>query len=130
MTEINYLAVLVVTVAAFIVSSTYYAAFGAQLARLSGTGGAETRPPAWKLIVELTRSLAVASVVAGIAVAAGVATWTSAVLLGLAAWVGFPVVLLTGSVIWENVPWKLAALHAGDWLAKLVAVALVVGLWR
>ena len=130
MTEINYLAVLVATVAAFIVSSTYYAVFGTQLARLSATGGAETRPPAWKLIVELTRSLAVASVVAGIAVAAGVATWTSAVLLGLAAWVGFPVVLLTGSVIWENVPWKLAALHAGDWLAKLVAVALVVGLWR
>jgi hypothetical protein len=28
------------------------------------------------------------------------------------------------------VPWRLAAIHAGDWLIKLVAVTLIVGLWR
>jgi hypothetical protein len=39
-------------------------------------------------------------------------------------------VLLTGSVIHENVPWKLAAIHAGDWLVKLVVVTVIVSLWR
>jgi hypothetical protein len=50
--------------------------------------------------------------------------------LGLAVWIAFPVVLLTGSVIHENVPWKLAAIHAGDWLVKLVVVTVIVSLWR
>lgn len=48
------------------------------------------------------------------------------VLLGLAIWLGFPVTLLAGSVLWENVAPKLAALHAGDWLIKLVAVAAII----
>jgi hypothetical protein len=28
--------------------------------------------------------------------------------------------------MWENVPWRLAALHAGDWLVKLLLVAVIV----
>ena len=50
--------------------------------------------------------------------------------LGLTLWIAFPVVLLIGSVTHENVPWKLAAIHAGDWLAKLVILAIVVTVWR
>jgi hypothetical protein len=33
-------------------------------------------------------------------------------------------------VVHENVPWKLAALHAGDWLAKLLIIAVIVSVWR
>ncbi len=55
---------------------------------------------------------------------------SGAVQLGALLWIGFPVVLLVGSVIWENVPWKLAAIHAGDWLVKLLLVTIIVGLWR
>jgi hypothetical protein len=39
-------------------------------------------------------------------------------------------VLLIGSVIWENVPPALAAIHAGDWILKLLAIGLIVTLWR
>jgi len=39
-------------------------------------------------------------------------------------------VLLTGSVIWESAPRQLAAIHAGDWLLKLVVISILVGLWR
>jgi Protein of unknown function (DUF1761) len=53
----------------------------------------------------------------------------SAVLLGLVLWTGFPVVLLTGSMMWEKVPAPTALLHAGDWLLKLVVIAAIVGLW-
>lgn len=60
----------------------------------------------------------------------GVAGLGGAVQLGAVLWIGFPVVLLVGSVIHENVPWKLAAIHAGDWLVKLVVIAVIVGVWR
>ena len=49
--------------------------------------------------------------------------------LALALWIGFPVVLLTGSVIHEKVPPMLAAIHAGDWLLKLLVITTAVALW-
>ena len=45
-------------------------------------------------------------------------------------WVGFPVILLLGSVVHEKVPWRLAVLHAGDWLVKLLLIAVIVGVWK
>ena len=46
----------------------------------------------------------------------------------LAAQVGFPLVLLTGSVIWEKVHPGTAAMHAGDWLLKLLLIAVTLSL--
>lgn len=130
MSDINYLAVAVAAVAAFILSALWYAAFGRQLAELDDAYAEPGGMPAWKVVVELVRSLVVATVLAWLAVGIDVTDWAGAVGLGLAAWIGFPVVLLTGSVIHENVPWKLAAIHAGDWLVKLIVVAVIVSLWR
>jgi hypothetical protein len=38
--------------------------------------------------------------------------------------------LLAGSVVHENVPSTLAAIHAGDWLAKLLIIPVIVSVWR
>ncbi len=129
--EINYMAVVVATIAAFVVSSVWYIVFGKERERLTGTApSAAERPPAWKMLVEFVRSLIVAYVLAVLAGLVGVVGLSGAVQLGALLWIGFPVVLLVGSVIWENVPWKLAAIHAGDWLVKLLLVTIIVGLWR
>lgn len=130
MSDINYLAVAVAAVGAFILSAAWYAVFGKQLAGLDDAYAEPGSMPAWKVVVELVRSLVVALVLAGLAISIDITDLAGAVGLGLAAWIGFPVVLLTGSVIHENVPWKLAAIHAGDWLVKLVVVAVIVSLWR
>ena len=53
-----------------------------------------------------------------------------AVRLGLFLWIGFPVILLTGSVLWENIPWKVAAIHAGDWLVKMLVIPIIVSVWH
>lgn len=129
--EINYMAVVVAAIAAFVVSSVWYIVFGKERERLTGTAPSATeRPPAWKMLVEFVRSLVVAYVLAVLAGLVGVVGLSGAVQLGALLWIGFPVVLLVGSVIWENVPWKLAAIHAGDWLVKLLLVTIIVGLWR
>ena len=60
----------------------------------------------------------------------GADTWLEGAGLGLLAWVGFPLVILTGSVLHERYPWPLAAIHLGDWLLKLLLVAAVVSAWR
>jgi hypothetical protein len=56
--------------------------------------------------------------------------WASGVWLGLVLWIGFPLVLLSGSVFHENVPSRLAALHAGDWLVKLLIIAVIFRMWH
>jgi len=91
---------------------------------------AGARPPAWKLLVEVARNLVVASVLGGLASLLGIVQWQDAGWLALAFWIGFPVVLLIGSVIWENVGWKPAAIHAGDWLLKLLVIAVIISVWR
>ena len=74
--------------------------------------------------------MVVAAVVAGLARQGKIDPWTGGLLLGLALWMGFPFVLWTGAISWENTPRMLAAIHAGDWLVKLLVIAVIVSVWR
>lgn len=125
MTDLNLLAVAAATVLAFVASSVYYSVFGAALPQADSG-----RPPAWKILVELLRSLVIATTLAVAVAGLDIAGVGGALLLGVVVWVAFPVTILAGSIIWDGVPWRLAALHAGDWLVKAVLIALLVGLWR
>lgn len=114
MNDLNYLAIGAAALAAFVVSSVWYGVFGKQLSKLSPAyvadyGSDMQRPPPWKMLVEVVRSLVVASVLARLAAELDIAHWAGGVALGFTLWVGFPVVLWTGAVMWEKVPWKLAA---------------------
>jgi amino acid permease len=129
MTELNVLAVLVATVACFAIGAVYYGILGDRLAEVRGSAAPESRPLPMTLAVEVLRCLVLAAVVAGLAGAARVETWTGGLLLGLVLWVGFPLVLWVGAIVHENTPWRLAAIHGGDWLLKLLAVGVVVSIW-
>jgi hypothetical protein len=129
--EMNYLAIVVAVVLAFVASTVWYIVFGAEREKLLGReGGVVERPPVWMVLVELVRSLVVASVISVLFGFVGVVGIIGAIGLGLLMWVGFPVVLLVGSVVWDGVAGKLAAIHAGDWLVKLILISIIVGLWR
>jgi hypothetical protein len=131
---INFLAVVAATVAAFLFSSVWYVVFGKKRMELLGNDPGATadtrRVSAWKILGELVRSFVVASVLARLVVLSGVVDWMGAVALGVLVWVGFPAMILVGSVTWDRRPWKLAAIHAGDWLFKLVLMAVILGVWR
>jgi hypothetical protein len=132
MLGVNFLAVVVGAVAVFVASSVWYVVFGPTRMRLRGIepgAAADVRPPPWKVLAEVLRSVVVAYVLARFIGALEV-TWMGAVGLGLLAWIGFPVMILLGSVQWEDVPWKLAAIHAGDWLVKLLILSVILGVWR
>ena len=130
MPEVDLLAILVAAVAAFALGGAYYAVFGEQLASVSDAAVAGEQPPPWTLAVEFLRGLILAAVVAGLASQGEVDGVAGGLLLGVALWTGFPLVLWTGALIHEKTPPKLAALHAGDWLLKLLAVAVIVSVWQ
>lgn len=132
MDTLNFAAIAVAAIAVFVVSSAWYTVFGKQLAELSPAyaDASDARPPPWKVAIELVRSIVVASVVAGLAEPLEATEWTDGLKLGLSLWLGFPVVLWIGAVVWERIPPKLAAIHAGDWLLKLLMIAVIVSVWR
>lgn len=132
MDGVNLVAVVVAAVAVWVVSTVYYIGFTKQMAELhpAYAGGAAARPAPWQIGVELTRNLVLASVVAWLAQGLEATDWTGGMALGLILWLGFPIVLWTGAVVWEKASAKLAAIHAGDWLLKLLVIAVLVTVWR
>ena len=131
MRDINYLAVVVAAVMAFVLSTAWYIGFAKQRADLSPAAVADMKKPQpLKMLIEVVRNIVLAYVLAYLVTRLGVADWPSAIRFGLLAWIGFPVLLLTGSVMWENVPWKLACIHAGDWLVKILLMVSILSRWR
>ena len=128
MPDIDVLAVAVATVAAFVASAVYYGVLGERLAQASPAAAqAGGEMPPWKVAAELGRCLVLCAVFAGLAAEAGASSAGGGILLGLALWVGFPLVLWTGAMLHERTPLALAAIHGGDWLLKLVLIGAVVG---
>jgi hypothetical protein len=78
----------------------------------------------------LVTSLVLALVLAYFLGLIGNVDWVGAVRVGVLLWIGLAAMQWVGSIMWENVPVKMAAIHAGDWLVKLVLIAVIVGVWR
>jgi hypothetical protein len=129
MLGINYWAVAVAAMAAFVVSSVWYIAFGRQLVKLGSAAG-DMNSPAWKKVFVLGEHLVIAFVLALLLAHLDVVDWTHALLLGAGLWIAFPALVVASSIVWENVPRRLGAIHAGDWLAKILVMALILGVWR
>jgi uncharacterized protein DUF1761 len=136
MVHVNYLAVLVAAIAVFVLGWLWYSPllFFKPWMRLRGldpdAAMAGAKIPGGRLLIEFVRCIVLAYVIARLVALLGVSSWLGAVHFGLSVWIGFPVVLLTGSVIWDNVPWKVAAIHAGDWLVKLLVLPIILSVWR
>ena len=136
MVHVNLMAVLVAAIAVFVLGWLWYSPllFYKPMLRARGKDPAVEmaagKIPAGKLVIEFVRGFFLAYIIAHFATALGITTWMMAVHFGLLLWIGFPVIILIGSVMWENIPVKVAAIHAGDWLVKMLVISLVVSLWR
>jgi heme/copper-type cytochrome/quinol oxidase subunit 2 len=131
MRRMNYLAILAAAVAAFVLSSVWYTIFGnawMELRDIDPATAANMGTPAWTMLFVIVQSLIVAFMLAYFVVHLGIVDWKGAVRLGALVWV-FPAMILLGSVVHENVPLMLAAIHAGDWLVKLVLMTVILGVW-
>src|SRR2546422_9534001 len=135
MLRMNYLAIVVAAVAAFVVGAVWYSPllFGKAYMEVRGmdpAAMADMRPRAGELLGELAKNLVVAFVLAHFVVRLGVGDLKGAVQLGLWVWVGFQAMLLMGAVLHEKMPWMLYAIHAGDALVKTLLMTAILGVWR
>ena len=132
--KVSYLAMLAALVAAIVVSSLWYSplVFGKQWMELSGrnaAGATQTTMHAWKILIDLVREFIVIYVLARLISGLGIFDWQGALQLGFWVWLGFPVQMLVGASLWDNKPWALDAIHAGDWLLKMLLISLLLAKW-
>lgn len=123
------LVVLAAAAAGFAASGVYYTILHSTLAAARPDATAASAPRPWTYGVEFVRTLVIAGVAAGVASVADVDSWVGGLALSLALWVGFPLMLWVGAVLHEGTGLRLAAIHAGDWLIKLVLIGAIVGAW-
>jgi hypothetical protein len=135
--EVNYLAVLVATVASFVVGWAWYSPllFVKPWMRLRGmdpeaamAGG--MKMPYGIMAAEFVSTLVVAYFIAEFAAWLGAVGVEGGLLLGFWIWLGFYATTLLGGVLWEKVPLKLYAINAGRWLVSLLVMAAIIGAWR
>ncbi|MGH7701912.1 MAG: DUF1761 domain-containing protein [Gemmatimonadales bacterium] len=130
MPRTNYRAIVVAALAAFVASSVWYIAFGNLLAQMSPAFAGHLKEGAsWRQPAVILQGLVLALVLARLVRAAGVTDWPGAARLAVWLWVGLVAVQWVGALMWEDTPWKIAAIHAGDWLVKLLIIAIIVGAW-
>lgn len=134
MIQVNYLVIVVATVLAFLFSAGYYILLNDRVMALRGVkpdkqGKYKKSISVEKLIIEFVRTFILGLVIAYAVAILNLLYFNQAVLLAVWLWIGFPVVLLVGSVIHENFSPRLAIVHAGDWLVKLIIFTSVLTLW-
>jgi hypothetical protein len=132
MLKINYWAVLVAALAAFVMSSLYYSPFllGNVWRAVDPVATAGTTPSLGKVLGEIVRTLVITYVLARLIALLGGSDWKGAVRLAFWLWFGLSAMMWVGAIMWENTPWQIAAIHSGDWLLKTLLIAVILGVWR
>jgi len=123
-------AVIVVGLTAFACSLVWYSPllFGGIWLEHRGSSVAST--PAWTMLVAPLRELVVAFVLAQLIVRLAITRKANAALLGAGLWLAFHAVAMAGAVLWDDMPWQLGAVHAGDWLMKMLLMAVLLTAWH
>jgi hypothetical protein len=86
--------------------------------------------PRWTFVFAPLREIVTAFLLAHLIVGLRIMNWKGALGLGFELWFAFYFVQLAGAVLWDNKPWQLGMVHAGDWLMKMVLMAVVLSVWH
>jgi hypothetical protein len=128
--RVNHAAIVVAGLTAFAFSLVWYSPFLFGSVWIDAKGADATAMPLWKIFVAPLRELITAWLLAWLIGRLGIDGWKGAVRLALVLWAAFYVVQLAGAVIWDGMPPALGAVHAGDWLGKMLIMALILNAWR
>lgn len=128
MSEINFFALGVSVVTAFFASFIWYTMLAKVRARLSPS--TSQKPDLSLILGELVKNTILAFVLGYLVSRLGIRIFAEVFHLSLLLWIAFPVLILASSVMYEKVPLKLAAIHAGDWTIKILLMCTILALWR
>lgn len=126
---ISYVAVLVTGITAFFLSMLWYSPllFGQIWEQYRNEPNPDM--PKWTMTLAPLREVLAAFVLAHLIVLIGLSSWKATSRLMLLLWAAFHAVAMAGAVLWDNMQWQLGAVHAGDWLMKMLYMGIVLTIW-
>lgn len=126
MTRTQAIGIALGVVCAFVASSLWYSPllFGRRFLELSGVITA-AKPTGIMITGEILRNLLLGLVIVWLLAQRQPIKLKSVLVFAMILWLGFPVTLLSGSVMWQNVPLELALVHSGDWLIKILLMTVI-----
>jgi uncharacterized membrane protein len=140
---INYLAVLAAAISNMAIGFLWFGPlFGNAWTSAMGwtesemaAGREKMKKDGWKTYaLQALGALVMAYVVAHYFVFASTYTQTFGIVGGLMvgfwSWLGFVAPISLGVVLWDGKPWKLFFVQAGYYLAALLAMGVIIALWR
>ncbi|MFA6553983.1 MAG: DUF1761 domain-containing protein [Candidatus Paceibacterota bacterium] len=134
MNPINYLPILVASLASFAISSLWYSPilFGKEWVALSGTDMKTINPKTvWKsYIAQFFITLITFSVLAFLISMASVRSSTDGAFLGLLVWLGFVIPSLLSGLLWKRESFTLVLIDAINNLVVLTIGGAIIGAWR
>ena len=127
--RMNYVAVVATGMAAFILSIFWYSPilFGGIWQKYRHDPNPAI--PEWTMGFAPLREIIASFVVAYCIVRLKLDDWRQAAKLMLLLWVAFHAVGMAGAVLWDNMKWELGAVHAGDWLMKMLFMGITLTIW-
>ncbi len=129
---VNYLAVVVATIAAVLIGIVYYgiAGFGERLARLNGMTPRTGPPSPMQFAVGIVVGLVNAWVLALLSLNLGGTSIADGVLLGVLVWLGFGATLKAAQVVFEGRSWNTWLISGAHDLLIQIVMAAIVTVWR
>ncbi len=135
-TEINFLAVFVVSILSFVIGFLWYGyLFGKQWLKLSKIPASEIAKTKQKnmlkpMILNFVGNLVMVYVFANFVNLFGISSASQGMILGFWIWLGFfASTTLLGNVLWENKPWGLFVLNGLYWLIELMIAGAILAIW-
>ena len=132
--NLNFVSIIVVTIINIALGTLWYSEkmFGRTWMRLAGI----TKPEncAGKMMAKIYAAafilnLIFSTIFASVLNRYYVFSWSGALLVAVAVWLGLILPVLSGAVLWEGKPIKLLAIHAGYYLVSLVLMASIFTLF-
>ena len=130
---VNYLAVIVAAIMAFIFGAAYYGLLSkpwmkaARIQPKEGVGGA--MPPAPLLINSIVCELIMAWVLAAVLKSIGATGIGAAVTAAFFLWLGFIATTVAVNQRYQSYGWNLTVIDAIHWLGATLIMAIVIGWW-
>lgn len=129
LTQHNYWTIIATGVIAFVLSGIWYSpmVFGEIWETYRNPPNPEI--PRWTMVFAPLRELIVVYVLAKLILILNLVQWKHTLKLVLLLWISFHAVGMIGAILWDNMQWQLGAVHAGDWLMKMIFMGIVLTKW-
>jgi hypothetical protein len=128
--KIDYWAVIITGFIAFILSLIWYSPLLFGKIWMEHRNSLPQSAPGWTMFFAPLRELIVSYVMAMLLTRLAIVSWKDAVKLAFLLWLAFQAVGMAGAIIWDNMSLKLGSVHAGDWLMKMLFMAVVLTIWH